>query len=143
MAGVLICAPRHARAADAKTVVAGAADAPAGSQSGADEKWVGERGVASYYGGAHHGKRTASGARFDQMAMTAAHPWLPLGTKVLVTVERTGRAILVTINDRLPPGKRIIDLSLGAARALGIVRQGLARVVLAEVGTPQMAMASR
>ena len=66
------------------------------------------------------------------MAMTAAHPWLPLGTKVLVTMEQTGRAVVVTITDRLPSGRRVIDVSLGAARALGFVGQGLAEVSLAQ-----------
>ena len=71
------------------------------------------------------------GGRFNQMALTAAHPWLPLGTKVLVTVEETGRAVVVTITDRLPSGRRVIDVSLAAARVLGFVGQGLAEVSLA------------
>src|ERR1039458_10107590 len=48
--------------------------------------WVSEAGTASYYGNRHQGKRTASGARFDQRNLTAAHPWLPFGSKVRVTV---------------------------------------------------------
>jgi rare lipoprotein A len=62
--------------------------------------------------------------------MTAAHPWLPFGTKVLVTVESTGRAVMVTITDRLPSRRRIIDLSREAAARLGILRQGVAMVTL-------------
>lgn len=87
-------------------------------------------GQASFYGKAHQGKRTASGTRFDPDEMTAAHPWLPFGTKVLVTVQSTGRAVLVTITDRLPSKRRIIDLSREAASRLGIIRQGVAMVTL-------------
>jgi rare lipoprotein A len=92
--------------------------------------WAGQTGQASYYGKAHHGKRTASGARFDQNAMTAAHPSLPFGTRIKVTHVATGRSIIVTINDRLPSRRRVIDLSYGAAQQLGILRQGVAQVVL-------------
>lgn len=92
--------------------------------------WPGERGLASYYGSRHQGRRTASGKRFDQKALTAAHPWLPFGTRVRVTVAATGRSVVVTITDRLPSRRRAIDLSMGAARLLGIVRQGLAEVSL-------------
>src|SRR5258707_1143631 len=63
--------------------------------------WVGETGTASYYGPVYHGRRSASGARFDQEALTAAHPWLPFGTKVKVTLADTGRTVIVTITDRL------------------------------------------
>ncbi len=93
-------------------------------------EFKGEQGAASFYGKAHQGKRTASGNRFDQKELTAAHPWLPFGTKVLVTVEGTGRAVIVTITDRLPTRRRIIDLSREAAARLGIIRQGVAWVTL-------------
>lgn len=89
-----------------------------------------DSGTASYYGKAHNGRRTASGERFNMEAMTAAHPWLPFGTKVRVTIQGTDRSIVVTITDRLPSHRRIIDLSQGAARELGIIQQGLAQVVL-------------
>ncbi len=92
--------------------------------------WSGETGYASYYGRAHHGKRTASGARFDQKALTAAHPWLPFGTKVRVTVAGTGRSVIVVITDRLYSNRRVVDLSVGAAERLGIIRQGVANVSL-------------
>jgi len=92
--------------------------------------WSGQTGQASYYGKAHHGKRTASGARFDQNAMTAAHPWLPFGTRIKVTHVATGRSVIVTINDRLPSRRRVVDLSYGAAQHLGMIRQGVAQVVL-------------
>ena len=134
LACLLLFAPRQAHAAqqdDPPTPAGGiAADFPADAGSEPSEDWLGESGVASFYGRAHQGKRTAAGGRFDQMALTAAHPWLPFGTKVLVTVERTGRAVVVTITDRLPSGRRIIDVSLGTARALGFVGQGLAEVSL-------------
>ncbi|MGH7154440.1 MAG: septal ring lytic transglycosylase RlpA family protein [Acetobacteraceae bacterium] len=89
-----------------------------------------EKGTASYYGRRHQGRRTASGARFEETALTGAHPWLPFGSKVRVTVLATGRSVVVTITDRLPLRRRVIDLSLGAARILGIVRQGVALVSL-------------
>ena len=98
--------------------------------------WHGQSGQASYYGKAHHGKRTASGARFDQNAMTAAHPWLPFGTKVRVTRRDTGHSIVVVINDRLPSKRHIIDLSLGAARQLGMVREGTTQVDLEPAEAP-------
>jgi rare lipoprotein A len=92
------------------------------------QQWPGQTGVASYYGKAHHGKRTASGARFNQNAMTAAHPWLPFGTKLRVTHVASGRSVIVVVNDRLPSKTRVLDLSLGAARQLGMIRQGIAKV---------------
>lgn len=92
--------------------------------------WSGETGIASYYGRAQNGSRTASGAPFNEDALTAAHPWLPFGTQVRVTVPTTGKSVVVTINDRLPSSRRIVDLSVGAARTLGLIRQGIARVSL-------------
>ena len=68
-------------------------------------------------------------------AMTAAHPCLPMGTRVLVTVLGTGRSLIVTVNDRLPSRRRVLDLSVGAARALGIAGQGLAMVQLSPPAT--------
>lgn len=87
-------------------------------------------GTASFYGKAHNGRRAADGSRFDQMAMTAAHPWLPFGTKVKVTLLGTGRSVIVTITDRLPSRSRIVDLSFAAARDLGMIRQGVGQVSL-------------
>jgi rare lipoprotein A len=89
-----------------------------------------QTGTASYYGKAHQGRRTASGQRFDDRLLTAAHPWLPLGSQVRVTLLGTGRSVVVKINDRMPARRRIVDLSLAAARELGIVHRGLARVEL-------------
>jgi len=89
-----------------------------------------QTGTASYYGAAHQGRPTASGRRFDDRLLTAAHPWLPLGSKVRVTLVGTRRSVVVEINDRMPARRRIVDLSLAAARELGIVHRGLARVKL-------------
>jgi hypothetical protein len=89
-----------------------------------------ETGTASYYGKAHQGLPTASGQRFDDKLLTAAHPWLPLGSKVRVTLLRTGRSVVVMINDRMPARRRIVDLSLAAAQALGMVHRGIALVEL-------------
>ncbi len=88
-----------------------------------------EEGIASWYGGHHHGRRTASGQRFDMSAMTAAHRKLPMLTRARVTNLENGRSIEVVINDRGPYIKgRIIDLSSEAARRLDMRRQGTARV---------------
>ena len=90
-----------------------------------------QSGIASYY---WEGRSTASGERFNPNAMTAAHPTLPFGTQVRVTDKRTGRSVIVRINDRGPFVRgRIIDLSLGAARALGITAAGIATVEVAVV----------
>ncbi len=88
-----------------------------------------EEGLASWYGPGFHGRRTASGEIYNMYAFTAAHRVLPLGTYVLVTNLENGRRVVVRINDRGPfvPG-RIIDLSYAAARALGMVKKGVARV---------------
>lgn len=95
-----------------------------------DPGWSGETGVASYYGRAHNGRMTAAGIPFNEAALTAAHPWLPFGTQVRVTLEGTGRSVIVTITDRLYSSRRIVDLSLAAARYLGMIRQGVAVVSL-------------
>jgi rare lipoprotein A len=76
-------------------------------------------------------RRTANGERYDMNQMTAAHRSLPFGTKVRVTNQRNGRAVVVRINDRGPfAGRRIIDLSRGAAGAIGMVNSGVAPVKL-------------
>lgn len=86
-------------------------------------------GKASYYGARHHGKRTASGERFDQHALTAAHRSLPFGTRVRVTNLRNQRSVVVRINDRGPYARgRIIDLSRQAARQLGMLSAGVVPV---------------
>jgi rare lipoprotein A len=90
---------------------------------------AGQVGLASWYGGSLHGRRTASGERFDQEALTAAHRSLPLGRRVRVTNLENGRSVIITVTDRGPFVRgRIIDLSRGAARRLGFLRAGTARV---------------
>jgi rare lipoprotein A len=97
---------------------------------GAKAAWIGEAGTASYYGNRHQGRRTASGKRFDQRLLTAAHPWLPFGTKVRVTALDTGKSVIVTITDRLYSHRRVIDLSTAAARMLDMLRAGVTEVSL-------------
>jgi peptidoglycan lytic transglycosylase len=93
------------------------------------------RGYASWYGKNLQGHRTASGETFDMNALTAAHRTLPFGTRVRVRHVCNGRCVVVRINDRGPwSGKRLIDLSLAAARELGIARKGGCRVELEILG---------
>jgi peptidoglycan lytic transglycosylase len=92
-------------------------------------------GMASYYGN-ESGPQSASGAHINPSALTAAHRSLPFGTKVRVTNQSNGREVVVTINDRGPfVGGRVIDLSTGAADAIGMKGAGIARVKL-EVVAP-------
>lgn len=91
----------------------------------------GQQGVASYYSDRFQGALTASGEAFDQQALTAAHPSLPFGSKVLVTRPDTGQEVEVLINDRGPFVQgRIIDLSKRAARTLGMLRRGTVPVMI-------------
>ena len=100
-------------------------------------------GEASWYGDWHHGRPTASGAPFDQHALTAAHPTLPLGTKATVTNLETGASVEVLVNDRGPyVYGRDIDLSRAAAHAIGVVHAGAAAVrieVMVDSGPAQHA----
>ena len=87
-----------------------------------------QKGTASYYADKFHGRRTKNGEIYNKWKMTAAHNGLPMGTKVRVTNLKNKRSIIVKINDTGSFRKRLIDLSYGAARKLGFIRQGLARV---------------
>ncbi|MBL1210166.1 septal ring lytic transglycosylase RlpA family protein [Geminocystis sp. GBBB08] len=88
------------------------------------------QGIASWYGPGFHGRRTASGERYNQHDFTAAHRSLPFGTRVQVTNLRNGRSVVVRINDRGPHVRgRILDLSAGAARAIGVKNTGVAPIV--------------
>lgn len=88
-----------------------------------------QRGMASWYGEPFHGRPTASGAIYDMHGLTAAHKQLPLGTVIDVVNLDNGREVRVEVNDRGPFVRgRILDLSMGAARRLGMVEKGLARV---------------
>jgi rare lipoprotein A len=101
------------------------------------DPWYSDHGLASYYGKGFHGRKTASGERFSQDEMTAAHRQLPLGTKVMIENRETGEQAEVKITDRGPYAdkkRRIIDLSKAAADSVGLVEQGVApvRVVVTE-----------
>jgi peptidoglycan lytic transglycosylase len=95
------------------------------------DPWYSEKGLASHYGKAFQGKKTASGERFSANDMTAAHRKLALGTKVMVENIETGEKTEVKITDRGPyadPQRRIIDLSKAAANSIGLVEQGIGPV---------------
>lgn len=95
-----------------------------------------EIGEASWYGPGFHGQETASGETFDTKKMTAAHPSLPLGTKVEVINLEKHKTAEVTINDRGPFVKgRVIDLSHAAAKKLGIVKKGTTKVKIVTKST--------
>ncbi|MFZ4800493.1 MAG: septal ring lytic transglycosylase RlpA family protein [Chlorobium sp.] len=88
-------------------------------------------GVASFYSGQFHGRKTANGETFSKDQLTAAHPSLPFGTWVRVTNLSNGKDVVVRINDRGPFVKgRIIDLSAGAAKEIGIMQTGVVQVKL-------------
>lgn len=90
-----------------------------------------ERGGASYYGLRFHGRRTASGERFDMTGFTAAHRTLAFGTRICVRSMVNGRTVMVRITDRGPMARqRVIDLSQAAAEALGMIGLGIKQVVL-------------
>lgn len=92
-----------------------------------------ESGIASWYGLRHQGRVTSSGRRFDQNELTAAHRWLPLGSRVRVRLVGTARSVDVIITDRPGTRRRIIDLSREAAHQLGMVYRGTALVTLSHL----------
>ena len=99
---------------------------PAAASDPATQKQIGR---ASWYGGAQHGQRTASGERYDRNEMTAAHPTLPMNSRVKVTNLSNGRSVVLRINDRGPHARgRVIDVSQRAAELLGMKRRGVATV---------------
>jgi rare lipoprotein A len=103
----------------------------------ADYPFFVTRGTASYYADDFHGRKTANGETFNMNELTAAHRFLPFGTSVKVTNMRNGKDVIVRINDRGPYIKgRIIDLSAGAAKKLGIMQSGIVKVKL-EAYTPE------
>ena len=113
----LACASAAVRARDTRSAI------PVRAQTG----------LASYYGPGFDGQRTASGELFDQDAMTAAHRTLPFGTIVRVTNLENGRRVKLRVTDRGPYGPNrakgcIIDVSTAAARRLGFLKDGIARV---------------
>lgn len=106
------------------------ADAPTRQVEAAMSSWH-QAGVASWYGGAFHNRRMSNGRLFDQWSSSAAHRTLPFGTVATVTNLANGRSERVTIEDRGPfvPG-RLVDLSRGTARRLGMELSGLTLVLL-------------
>jgi rare lipoprotein A len=108
------------------------ATAEPGSAASYTEPTVIQSGKASWYGPGFHGRLTANGERFNTNDMTAAHKTLPFGTKLKVTNARTGKSVVVRINDRGPYAHgRVIDLSKASARSIGV--DGIAQVTLAKL----------
>jgi rare lipoprotein A len=109
----------------------------AASAAPARENGATQRGKAAWYGSRFHGRKTASGEKFNKNALTAAHRKLPFGTVVRVTNLRNQRTVTVRINDRGPYGKgRIIDVSEAAARKLRMINSGVVPVVIEVVKLP-------
>lgn len=108
------------------------AETIAESAPSAPRETVMGRGSASYYANKFEGRRTASGERFDNDDMTAAHRTLPFGTRLRVTSVATGKSVVVRVNDRGPfHGGRMIDVSRAAAAELGLVARGHGTVEIA------------
>jgi rare lipoprotein A len=96
-----------------------------------------QTGMASWYGRQFHGRKTASGETFDMNALTAAHRSLPLNCYIRVTNKNNGKSVVVKVNDRGPfHGNRVLDLSYGAAKQLGITNSGVANVSIERVAGP-------
>lgn len=89
------------------------------------------RGKASWYGPGFHGRKTASGEVFNMNSMTAAHPSLKLGTRIMVENMENGQVAVLRVNDRGPyVGKRVLDVSRRAAEVLGFRDEGLTQVTI-------------
>ena len=96
-----------------------------------------QTGLASWYGRQFHGRKTASGETFDMNGLTAAHRSLPLNCYVKVTNKNNGKSVVVKVNDRGPfHGNRVLDLSYGAAKQLGITGKGVGNVAIERVSGP-------
>ena len=96
-----------------------------------------QTGLASWYGRQFHGRKTASGETFDMNGLTAAHRSLPLNCYVKVTNKTNGKSVVVKVNDRGPfSGNRVMDLSYGAAKQLGITNKGVGNVSIERVSGP-------
>jgi rare lipoprotein A len=88
-------------------------------------------GTASYYGKEFHGKKTSSGEEYNMYELTAAHKTYPLGSEIRLTNIENNKSVVVRINDRMPTyNKRMIDISYGAARELGMLKSGIAKVIV-------------
>ncbi|MBP6190788.1 MAG: septal ring lytic transglycosylase RlpA family protein [Acinetobacter sp.] len=96
-----------------------------------------QTGAASWYGRQFHGRKTASGETFDMNGLTAAHRTLPLNCYIRVTNKENGKSVVVKVNDRGPfHGNRVLDLSYGAAKRLGVTNAGVAKVSIERVDGP-------
>lgn len=96
-----------------------------------------QTGLASWYGRKFHGRKTASGDTFDMNGLTAAHRSLPLNCYVKVTNKSNGKSVVVKVNDRGPfSGNRVMDLSYGAAKQLGMTAKGVGNVSIERVSGP-------
>ena len=96
-----------------------------------------QTGMASWYGRQFHGRKTASGETFDMDGLTAAHRSLPLNCFIRVTNKTNGKSVVVKVNDRGPfHGNRVLDLSYGAAKQLGITNAGTAKVSIERIDGP-------
>lgn len=92
-------------------------------------------GKASYYGNSMHGHRTSDGSRYHKDSLTCAHRTLPFGTLLKVTNKRNGKEVVVRVTDRGPYIRgRVVDLSMAAARELGMVSMGVAPVTVENIG---------
>lgn len=98
-----------------------------------------QTGIASWYGRQFHGRKTANGETFDMNALTAAHRSLPLNCYIRVTNKDNGRSVVVKVNDRGPfHGNRVLDLSYGAAKRIGLTNEGTAKVSIERVDGPDL-----
>ena len=98
-----------------------------------------QKGIASYYGGKFHGRKTASGEKYHKDSLTAAHKILPFGTVLKVTNLKRKTSVIVRVTDRLPmSSKRQIDLSVGAARELEMLRDGVGNVRIEAIDLDQL-----
>jgi rare lipoprotein A len=125
IAGQLLL-PLHTLPVQAETPAVESGQAQSAEQA---QPAVGDEGTASYYAKRYNGRRTTSGVRYNPDKKTAAHSSLPFGTRVKVVNLDNGREVVVTVNDRCKTRKKpFIDLSRSAARQLGFLGKGLARV---------------
>lgn len=122
--------PRYTRPSNKKAPYGAAVKKGATRFNGTANAAYQRTGLASYYSSKFEGRKTANGEIFSNSRLTAAHRTFPFGTKVKVTCLANNRSVIVRINDRGPfsSKKRIIDLSQSAARELGIIKKGVARV---------------
>ncbi len=125
IAALCLAVVAAAGTAEAKSLRKADGAAPKSARSG-------QVGQASWYGPGFHGRRTANGETFNAGAYTAAHRYLPFGTRLKVVNKNNGRSVVVRINDRGPfHGGRIIDLSRASAQAIGL--SGVGAVALSQI----------